>query len=219
MFVESFQGQYKDGTNGTCDFRMVSATFFILRILTLASFYKMSSPWAPAEVQGLLLVCATSFYAVVKPYKHNFRNIADILTLALLEAFSFELLAAGYHPPTIQTAPYHVMVSVLVLGAPHMILVLFISYLIGKKAGITQCLKRRYKNLRRSIRDTSQCEADVKAKSDTGYLPDRMVNPGEYEPLLQTTEEHTSAEHTTDKELLNKGPTKLTTVCAYSSIN
>ena len=38
IFVESFQGQYKDGTNSTCDFRMVSASFLILRILILASF-------------------------------------------------------------------------------------------------------------------------------------------------------------------------------------
>ena len=29
MFVESFQGEYKDGTNDTCDFRMVSAMFFL----------------------------------------------------------------------------------------------------------------------------------------------------------------------------------------------
>ena len=38
MFVESFQGQYKDGTNGTRDFRMVSASFLILRISTLLLF-------------------------------------------------------------------------------------------------------------------------------------------------------------------------------------
>ena len=215
MFVESFQGEYKDGTNGTWDFRMVSATFFILRILTLVSFCTTSSPWAPAEWQGVLLVCATSFYAVVRPYKHNFRNIADILTLALLEATAFELFGAAYHSPTIQTAPYHAMVSVLVLGTPHMILLSYISYLFAKKAGITQCLKRKYKSLRRSIRDTNQYEEDVEADS----LPDRMVNPGEYEPLLHITEGHTPAEPLRDKELLNKGPTKLTTVCAYSSIN
>ena len=38
MFVESFQGQYKNGTNGTRDFRMVSAFFLVLRILIVASF-------------------------------------------------------------------------------------------------------------------------------------------------------------------------------------
>ena len=40
MFVESFQGQYKDGTNGNHDFRMVSAPFLILKILILFQFLK-----------------------------------------------------------------------------------------------------------------------------------------------------------------------------------
>ena len=79
MIVESFQGQYKDGTNGTRNFRMASASFLILRILTLVSFYKTSSLWGSSDVQGLLLLCTTCIYAVVRPYKHNFRNIADIL--------------------------------------------------------------------------------------------------------------------------------------------
>ena len=92
MFMESFQGEYKYGTNGTCDFRMVFASFFILRILTLVSFYKTSSLWVSADFQGVLLVCATCFYAVVRPYKHNFRNITDILTLAVLEATSLNCL-------------------------------------------------------------------------------------------------------------------------------
>ena len=38
VLVESFQRQYKDGTNGTCDFRMVSASFFVLRTLMLVLF-------------------------------------------------------------------------------------------------------------------------------------------------------------------------------------
>ena len=82
----------------------------------------------------------------MRPYKHNFR---DILTLAVLEAMSFELFAAAYHPPTVQAAPYHAMVSVLVLGVPHMILVVYMPYLFAKKVGLTQCLKTRYKYLKR----------------------------------------------------------------------
>ena len=39
-------------------------------------------------------------------------------------------------------------------------------------------------------------ETDVEAESDTGSLPDWLINPGEYEPVLPTTEEHTAAEHT-----------------------
>ena len=51
MFVESFQGQYKDGTNGSRDLRMVSASFLILRILIVASFSPHHwSPWPKFEV-------------------------------------------------------------------------------------------------------------------------------------------------------------------------
>ena len=54
MFVESFQGQYKDGTNGTWDFRMISALFLILRILTMATFAnRYYSYYASSGVQCL----------------------------------------------------------------------------------------------------------------------------------------------------------------------
>ena len=39
-------------------------------------------------------------------------------------------------------------------------------------------------------------EADVETESDTDSLPDRLINTGEYEPVLPTTEEYTTAEHT-----------------------
>ena len=65
MFVESFQGQYKDGTNGTRDFTMVSASFLILRILILALFVNHSRlPAHTSEMQGAVFECATYMYEV-----------------------------------------------------------------------------------------------------------------------------------------------------------
>ena len=53
MFVESFQGQYKDGTNGTRDFRTVFASFLILRILILFLFLNHHHlPTHTSEIQG-----------------------------------------------------------------------------------------------------------------------------------------------------------------------
>ena len=46
------------------------------------------------------------------------------------------------------------------------------------------------------IRYTGQADADVEAQSDTGFLPDQLINPGEYKPVLPTTEENTAAEFT-----------------------
>ena len=35
-------------------------------------------------------------------------------------------------------------------------------------------------------------------------LPDRLINPGEYKPVLPTTEEHTAAELTENNEKLRR---------------
>ena len=64
-------------------------------------------------------------------------------------------------------------------------------------------------------RPTSEAEADVEAESDTGSLPDRLINPGEYEPLLPTTE-LTAAGLTEDKEPVNEEPRRLIPVYTYT---
>ena len=67
-----------------------------------------------------------------------------------------------------------------------------------------------------ATRPTSKAEADVETESDTGFLPDWLINPGEYEPVLPAIEEHTAAEL---KEPDNEEPRRLTPVYTYGSIN
>ena len=79
-----------------------------------------------------------------------------------------------------------------------------------------------YKTLKRctqTTRPNSQAEADVEAESDTDSLPDRLINPREYEPVLPTTEEHSTAEPTENKEEVNEEPRWLTPVYTCGSIN
>ena len=59
----------------------------------------------------------------------------------------------------------------------------------------------------------------MRAESDTDSLPDRMIKPEEYEPVLPTTEEHTAAESTENKELVSEEPRRLTPVYTYGSIS
>ena len=70
-----------------------------------------------------------------------------------------------------------------------------------------------------ATRPTSEVEEDVETESDSGSLPDRLINPGEYEPVLPTTEEHPAAELTEDKNQVNEEPRKLIPVYTYGSIN
>ena len=70
-----------------------------------------------------------------------------------------------------------------------------------------------------STRPKGEAEADVETESDTGSLPDQLINPGEYEPVLPITEEHTAAELTEDKEPGNEEPRRLIPVYTYGSVN
>ena len=217
MFVESFQGQYKDGTNGTHDFRMVSASFLILRILIMGSFGNHHFLYVSSGVKCVLLGCALSFYAVVRPYKRNFSNNVDTLILVLLETLSVVLLVAAYYLAAPQTFGYYVLAITLLLGVPHMVLILYICYMLAKKAGITQSLKRKYEHLKRCVQATrpnSEAEADVEA--DTDFLPDRLINPERYEPLQPTTEER---EPTESNEPANEDTKRLISVYTYGSIS
>ena len=188
---------------------MVSASFLILRILILALFLNHHRlPSHTSELQGVLITCATCFHAITKPYKFNFMNNVDIVILFLLGILIFAASTSGSSSST-----YSILVTTLLLLIPHMILIFYICHKLAKNIGIIQCLNETWKRCLQATKPTSEAEADVEAESDTGFLADRLINPGEYEPLLPTMEEHTAAELTENKERVNEEPRR------YGSIN
>ena len=76
-----------------------------------------------------------------------------------------------------------------------------------------------YKTCMKAARPPSETEAEAEAESDTGSLPDRLINPGDYEPVIPTREEHTAAEPTEEKEPVDEEPRRLIPVYTYGSIN
>ena len=99
-----------------------------------------------------------------------------------------------------------------------MIMMFYICYELAKKAGITQSLQMKYQTLKTfclAIRSTRQAETDVETGLDVSSLPDRLINPEEYEPVVLTMEEHRVAEPT--DSIID--PRKLTPVYTYGSFN
>jgi len=89
-----------------------------------------------------------------------------------------------------------------------MILMFYICHKLAKKLGITQWLKGLNKTLKRCMqatRPTSEAE-DVEAESETGSLSDQLINPGEYQPVLPTTEntQLLSSQKTKSKSMKNR---------------
>ena len=62
-------------------------------------------------------------------------------------------------------------------------------------------------------------EADVEAESVTDSLPDRLVNPEEYKPVISTTEEHTDYEVIINKDTVNEEPKRMNPLYTYGSIS
>ena len=184
-FMEAFQGQYKDGTNGTRDFRMVSALYLVFRIAVLLSYVFNLHSFGKGYgwIIALTAFASTSlFFAIVRPYKVRHWNTAESLFLAMLSMQSLTGLLVKYMPNQKYDHAYGVT-GLLIMGIPHAALALYILYIISKKIRIIEHLKRKCRCLLNIC--WNKHSLNGQSGLDTDSLPDRLVNPNEYEPLIQ----------------------------------
>ena len=84
---------------------------------------------------------------------------------------------------------------------------------LAKVIGITHHLKRKCAQ----VTNVNQAEVEV-MPPDVDSLPDRLINPGEYEPPFHTPQnKHVTAEST--EQLVSEAQRRLTPVYTYGSIN
>ena len=84
MFVERFQGDYKDGTRGTYDYRFISGMYLIFRIaflLPIDSSYIARGPYVMLSL--VLFLFMALLFALFRPYKMNYMNILESLIFIL----------------------------------------------------------------------------------------------------------------------------------------
>ena len=91
IVMDVFQGWYKDGTNGTYDFRALSALYMVLRIsfagefiLVLMFQYRTRYDSFEWTLPSLVHFALGSFFFAAKPYKKAWMNIVDGLMLILM---------------------------------------------------------------------------------------------------------------------------------------
>ena len=170
----------------------------------------------------IVCLCYLSLYAILRPYKSNSKNNADFTVLVSLALTLLAFHVVMYHPSA-STFARQLFIAALLISIPHLVLMFYICYDLAKKAGITQHMKRKYQSLKIYILGTRcrwQAETHVEdeAESDTGSLPDQLINLEEYEPVLTSAGKHTAAETTESTESAND-PRKLIPVYMYGSFN
>ena len=92
--MDVFQGWYKDGTEGTSDYRYLSAFFLILRIahggkiiLTTLLDDKKERMLAQIIIVGIFQISMGMLFFTIKPYKKLWMSIADGIIFSLIGCY------------------------------------------------------------------------------------------------------------------------------------
>ena len=91
-FVETFQGHYKDGTNGTKDYRAVSGLHFCLQIIIVACYSHAKVRVYFITYLQMFLASTSLFYALTRPCKLKSHNFL-LCVLSALTAFIILLIS------------------------------------------------------------------------------------------------------------------------------
>ena len=207
-FVEKFQGCYKDGVNGTTDFRSLAGLYLVVRIaLMISGDAKIHSSLALAWLLRAIVSLVTSlFIAIARPYKRNYMNVLESLMLALIGLLSLLILAYQYLIPS-ETHLLLPHLIITLISIPQLVLILYVLYHPLRGRRLVKYITGKITNLKTNARGQNT-EQQV-----TDSLPDRLVNPDQYRPLEGELAHQQDSTDSGDHERC------ITPVCTYASMN
>ena len=131
-FADAFQGCYKNGTNGTRDYRSFAALYLLFRIVLLMAFiFPMTYQWL---IQIPLPVVVSLLFAYFRPYKNNYFNVIDGLAFVLLALTIFLIMYA------VRANPFPLQILCVVGLIPFLYLISFVLYkLLSRVALFRTC--------------------------------------------------------------------------------
>ena len=128
MFMDTFQGYYKDGTSETYDWRSLSGLYPLLMVATLPILCERLSGMQTHDKAAFFIV--STVIALVRPYKKLLHNLIEILLL-LVTSFivsyltsSIKIQRVNYFEDNVQQAT----AIFLFFLVPHLILVLVMTF-------------------------------------------------------------------------------------------
>ena len=169
IFIDSFQGCYKDGTNGTRDCRYFAGVYLAARLLLCIVFaLTLSAYYYAAGI--VVLIAIAMLVAIIQPYKPKFAayNAVDsvfVLTLAMWygTVLCINIAAIKLH----RLLKFSVLLSCLVGTLPLLYIVVISIFWIGSRRRIGQ---RVFQSIKTRIRRW-RCGTGIEDS-----LPDRLVN-------------------------------------------
>ena len=169
-FADTFQGCYKNGTEGTKDYRYFAGLYLIFRIVLLIGITNFNGSY------GWFIVILSSstaslLFALLRPYKNNWFNIWDSLVFALITLAEFSIA----YTQNIATIPLQPLGTILT-SAPFVYISIYVVYKVMNWTNVVQ-----------------RCHFFMNKRRTTSMEADRLVNPDEYRRLLPSVESETSS--------------------------
>ena len=83
IFMDCFQGCYKNGTNNTLDYRYFAGLYLLIRFINHIS--RVHSDWSyTITIQIILCLTVSILFGVLRPYRNDFYNRVDCMFFGLL---------------------------------------------------------------------------------------------------------------------------------------
>ena len=199
IFMDAFQGCYKDGTNGTRDCRYFGALYLIIRIISLFILALTLDALGYAVIQFMLIVFAM-LIAIIQPYKAEFAvyNIVDtvfilILALHYCTLWCVEVASLKDHRYT--------TTSKVALGVVAVLPLFYITAITLHWLCSRTMIGR---NMIRKIRHCVQHQPSLQLQdmNDEDFLPHRLSNPEQYSSVAAAITENSScsSDNSSDNE-------------------
>ena len=205
-FMDSYHAPYK------AKHRYWPGLLLVFRFVLLLVFAFEFNPQRDSGINLLAILVATGVLVVwawlnggvYRSWCLDALEGSFVLNLIILVGATFYVKLAGGN----QLAVGYTSVSIAFAT--------FIGILAFQLANVT-CIGQYLKNKcpAVAIRNVHQAETEVEPQ-DNDSLPDRLLNPGQYEPPFHTPQQNATAEPTENEGLVQK---ELTPVYTFSSIN
>ena len=151
-FMDSFQGCYRIGTEGTRDARSFSCVYFILRIVVLAVMMSAMDSVVEGMLQVMTMIMVICLLVTVQPYKKQWNNTLDVFMFCVMILIKVTML--------VQSESHELGKGFISLNITLILLpLLYMSVYIGWRTIQKCCRKKR--NVQTTFYDTIQLNPDM----------------------------------------------------------
>ena len=176
-FADAFQGCYKNGTNGTRDYRYFAGLYLLFRIVMWGTFITPMLYTCSWLIRIPFPAVVSLLFAYFRPYKNNYFNIIDCLGFTVLALTIYLIVYA------METKAFSIQFLYALMLLPLLYFTSIILYKILSRVQLFRtCCSRIGEKFQ--IRNANQHLQIPRGDED---LPDRIVNPHMYQQLLSTT--------------------------------